>query len=112
MDPDITTPHYELYEYDFETHQNVLDIDNNVNWETVDTYIGTEVSLPHGDSQQTGKVICWARDQDSELTGTACNNPILNTCSYQVEFPDGQLGEYSVNVIAQNMLPQCDLDRN
>ena len=112
MDPDITTLHYELYEDNFETHQNVLDIDDDVNWETGDTYIGTEVSLSHGDSQQTGKDICWARDQDSELTGTAHNNPILDTYSYQVEFPDGQLGKYSANVIAQNMLSQCDPDGN
>ena len=112
MHPNITTPHYELYEDNFETHQNVPNIDDDVNLETGDTYIGAEVSLPHGDSQQTGKVICQARDQDSELTGTAHNNPILDTHSYQVEFPDSQLGEYSANVITQNMLSQCDLDGN
>ena len=112
MDPNITFPHYELYEDNFETHQNVPDIDNDVNPETGGTYIGAEVSLPHGDSQQTGKVIRWARDQDGELTGTAHSNPILDTHSYQVEFPDGQLGEYSANVIAQNMLSQCDRDGN
>ena len=100
MDPDITD--------DFEPHQHVPDIDDDVNLETGDTYIEAEVSLPHGDSQQTGKVICQARHQDGELTGTAHNNPILDTCSYQVEFPDGQLGKYSTNVIAQNMLSQCD----
>ena len=110
MDPNITTPHYELYEDDFKTHQNVPDIDDDVNPETGDTYIGAEVSLPHGDSPQTGKVS--RRDQDGDLTGTAHNNLILNTCSYQVEFPDSQLGEYSANVIAQNMLSQCDLDGN
>ena len=112
LDPGITTPHYELYEDDCETHQHVHDIEDDINLETGDTYIGTEVSLPHGDSQQTGKVIHWARDQDGELTGTAHNNLILNTCSYQVEFPDSQLGEYSTNVIAQNMLSQCDPDGN
>ena len=57
MDPDIITPHYELYEDNFETHQNVPNIDDDVNLETGDTYVGAEVSLPHGDSQQTGKVI-------------------------------------------------------
>ena len=111
LDPDITTPHYELYEDDFKTHQNVPDIDD-VNPETGDTYVGAEVSLPHGDSQQTGKVIHQARDQDGELTGTAHNNPIFDTHSYQVEFPDGQLGKYRTNIIAQNMLSQCDLDGN
>ena len=112
MDPNITTPHYELYEDDFETHQNLPNIDDDVNLETGDTYIGAEVSIAHGDSQQTGKVSCQARDQDSELTGTPHNNLILDTHSYQVEFPDGQLGEYSANGIAQNMLSQCHLDGN
>ena len=112
LDPDITTPHYELYEDDFETHQDVPDIDDDINPETGDTYIGAEVSLPHGDSQQTGKLIRQARDQDGELTGTAYNNTILDTCSYQVEFPNSQLGEYSTNAIDQNMLSQCDLDGN
>ena len=79
---------------------------------TGDTYVGTDISLPPGDSQQTGKAICQARDQDGELTGTAHNNLILNTQSYQVEFPHGQLGEYSPNVIAQYMLSQCDPDGN
>ena len=51
-------------------------------------------------------------DQDGELTGTAHNNLILDTHSYQVEFPDSQLGEYSANVIAQNVLSQCDPDGN
>ena len=59
LDPAITTPHYELYEDDFETHQHVPNIDDDINPETGDRYIGAEVSLPHGDSQQTGKVIHW-----------------------------------------------------
>ena len=112
FDPDITTPHYELYEDDFKTHQHVPSIDDDGNPETGDTYVGAEVSLPHGDSQQTCKVIHWARDQDGELTGTAHNNLTLDTHSYQVEFPNRQLGEYSTNVIAQNMLSQCDPDGN
>ena len=85
LDPDITTPHYELYEDDFKTHNHVPDIDDDVNPEQ-GTHMLAEVSLPHGDSQQTGKVIHQARDQDSELTGTAHNNLILDTRSYQVEF--------------------------
>ena len=109
LDPGITTPHYELYEDDCKTHQHVPDIDDDVKPETGDR---AEVSLPHGDFQQTGKVICWARDQGGELTGTVHNNPILNTCSYQVELPNSQLGKYSTNVIAQNMLSQCGPDGN
>ena len=106
MNPNITTPHYDLYDDDFKTLQIVPDIDNDVNLETGDTNIEAAVSLPHLETQHTGKVIFWARDQDSELTGTAHNNLILDTHSYQVEFPDRQLGEYRTILIAQNMLSQ------
>ena len=34
--------------------------------------------------------------------------PILNTMSYEVEFSDGQVKEYSANVIAENMVSQVD----
>ena len=57
LDPSITTPHYELYGDDCETHQHVLYIYNGVYPETGDTYNGAEVSLRHGDSLLTGKVI-------------------------------------------------------
>ena len=39
-------------------------------------------------------------------------NPILDTCTYEVEFPDGQVAEYSANVIAENMYTQCDTEGN
>jgi hypothetical protein len=31
---------------------------------------------------------------------------------YEVEFPDGQVAEYSANVIAKNMYTQCDAEGN
>ena len=43
LDPGITTPHYELYEDDCETHQHVLDVGNDINPEAGNTYDGTEV---------------------------------------------------------------------
>jgi hypothetical protein len=39
-------------------------------------------------------------------------NPILSSHTYEVEFPDGQVAEYSVNIIAQNMYTQCNAERN
>ena len=35
----------------------------------------------------------------------------LNTLT-QVEFPDGQVAEYSANIIAENMYAQCDSEGN
>ena len=35
---------------------------------------------------------------------------MLNSVVYEVEFPDGQVKEYSANTIAENMLTQVDSD--
>ena len=42
--------------------------------------------------------------------GTYDNKPWLNTMIYEVKFPDGQVKEYSANIIAENMLTQVDAD--
>ena len=47
-----------------------------------------------------------------QLRGTANRNPILDTRTYEVEFPDGSVSEYAANTIAENMWAQCDLDGN
>ena len=31
---------------------------------------------------------------------------------YQVEFPDGDMAEYSANMITENMFSQCDVSGN
>ena len=46
------------------------------------------------------------------MKGKANANPILDTRTYEVEFPDGTTAEYSANVIAQNMYSQCDVEGN
>jgi hypothetical protein len=35
---------------------------------------------------------------------------MLNTRTYEIEFPDDRSVEYTVNVIAENMYAQCDAD--
>jgi hypothetical protein len=42
--------------------------------------------------------------------GMEHHNPILDTHMYEIEFLDGQVAEYSVNVIAENMYTQCDAE--
>ena len=32
----------------------------------------------------------------------------MNSIVYEVDFPDNQVNEYSVNIIAQNMVSQVD----
>ena len=40
--------------------------------------------------------------------GSYDDNPLQNSIVYEVEFPDGQVKEYSANIIAENMLSQVD----
>ena len=47
---------------------------------------------------------------DGKVHGTYDENPYVNTVLYDVEFPDGQVKEYSANLIAENTLSQVDED--
>ena len=111
IDQGTVTPKFELYSDDVETNSSVRDIDD-VTSEEFDQYIGAEVLLPKGNSSTTGRVKQRKRDADGNLTGKSNANPILDTRTYEVEFPDGEVNEYSANVIAENMWSQCDDEGN
>lgn len=103
---------YQLYEDDFEgTHTHVPNIDD-VTPEDADNYVGAIVTLPHDGEQVAGKVKRRAKDANGEPHGTANDIPTLDTRTYEVEFPDGHLKEYSANVIAENMYAMCDPNGN
>jgi len=51
-----------------------------------------------------------ARDMNGNIVGQYDDNALLNTLSYNVEFPDGEVREYGANVIAENMYSQVDPD--
>jgi hypothetical protein len=76
--------------------------------EDFDKYISAEVLLLKGDNLVLGKVIKRKRDDEDDPIVIAHNNPIFDTCFYQVKFPKGQVEEYSANVIAQNLYSQLD----
>ena len=44
--------------------------------------------------------------------GSAHRNPALDTCVYEVHFPDGRTEELAANVIAEAVYAQCDAARN
>ena len=109
---DIEMPLFEPYANDHEgDHPPVPDIDD-ADPDTYDTYIGAEVELLIGDRVMSGKVRRQKCKQDGALKGTAHLNLILDTRTYEVEFPDGQTTEYSANIIVENMYAQCDTEGN
>ena len=103
IDPEVVTPEYELYEDDMEgNHQSIPDVDD-VTPEELDNYVGAEVNLPFGGMMRADRVKSHARNAAGELVGTQNSNPILDTCVYTVEFPEGERAEVSANVIAEHM---------
>jgi hypothetical protein len=75
-----------------------------------DKLINAEVQLQLGDDITSARVSKRATGSDGKTVGTYNDNPILNSIVYEVEFPDGQVKEYSANTIAENMLTQVDSD--
>ena len=77
----------------------------------LDDYIGTHVVIP-GTTEGVEPVLAVIKkrktDSDGNPLGTAHSNPILDTRIYQLEFPDGRLEEYSLNIIAEHLYAQVD----
>lgn len=73
-----------------------------------DRLIHAEIHLPQGEEMKAARVIKRCLDENGELIGTYDDNPMLNSLLYEVEFPDGEIREYSANVIAENMYAQVD----
>ena len=80
--------------------------------DTYDQYVGAEVLLQKGDQVQSGRVVGRKRKRDGSLFGSSNVNPILDTRTYEVEFPDGEVAEFSANMIAESMYAQCDVQGN
>ena len=84
---------------------------NDVNSEAFGKFLGIYLELPRddGESKVLGSVKNRKRDHDGVLViGKSHNNPVLNTAVYNIETPDGNIYEYTANVIAQNLWDQVD----
>jgi hypothetical protein len=78
--------------------------------ETYDKYVGAHVRVPIGNEIRSGKVLWRKYELDGTARGRANANPMLDTRTYEIEFPDGRSDEYTANVIAENMYAQCDIE--
>ena len=54
------------------------------------------------------KVLGRTLDKQEKVIGNPNDNPLLNTLMYDVEFPDGNIKKYAANIIAENVLVNCD----
>ena len=76
--------------------------------EATDEHIGLKVTLPHQGEMVEGTVTSRKRNADGTLIGTQNNNPILDSRTYSVEFGDGSYGDYSTNVLIENLYAHVD----
>ena len=58
----------------------------------------------------------WVVQQKQDADGDPINrynqNPILDTCLYEVELPRGEISELADNMIEESTYAQCDVDGN
>ena len=75
--------------------------------EDLDDLIGTKVSLPGRDGILLLATVKRRKlDHKGQPIGSFNKNPIIDCRIYKLEFSDGRVEEYLVNVIIENMLDQ------
>ena len=75
-----------------------------------DPYLNVEIALPRAgaDSWHYGKVTKRAKGEDGNPIGVASDQPLFDTRTYEVEFPDGHSETMQANTIAECMFAQVD----
>jgi len=56
--------------------------------ESYDEYLTAQIFLPVGGEMAKGQVTKCRRDQDGRPIGVRHSNPMLDTCEYEVQYPD------------------------
>jgi hypothetical protein len=80
---------------------------------TYNGYVNAEIQLKQADgSVRHGTVTKRARLLDGTPIGRSHSNPFVDTAEYVVEHEDGSCGQYSANVIAENLFSQVDSEGN
>ena len=71
--------------------------------EMSDNYLTAEIMLPRGGTMAKGRVSARKRNPDGNPVGLANSNPILDTCSYIIDFNDGNQTELTANLIVESL---------
>ena len=83
---------------------------DDLEWE--DQYVNAEILLLKGDKLARGQVVHWKHNANGNQIVRSNQNPILDTCLYEVEFPEGEMTKLVANIIAESMYAQCDIVEN
>ena len=82
--------------------------------DTYDQYLQMELALPQSDSLEPrlARVTKQLKDANCIPIRMADQNPLLDTCMYEVEFADGGKASLAANYIAENLFAQVDDEGN
>ena len=69
-----------------------------------DMFIHKEILLPHGEELLMAKILSRSMDDQGRVLGKYRQNHPLSTLIYDVEFSDGNIKQYSTNMISENIL--------
>jgi hypothetical protein len=73
----------------------------------IDKYLNAKLIFNLGkNDERHGQVIKSARDPKGDPIGHAHNNPLFDTCEYDVKFTTRLHEQYQANVIAENIYAQ------
>ena len=76
-----------------------------------DSFLHAEALLPtSGKVKQAATVLGQSTDIEGDPIGEYDPNPTNNTTAYDVMLPDGEVQQYSANVIAQSLYDSADED--
>ena len=98
-----STPEYDKVEEELAMpNTDVFDL------EGYDVYIASQVLLPKVDEYQFSRIKSCKKNEQGNLIGHSDLNPILDTRLYEVEFHNGKVCEYAVNIMAENLYSHID----
>ena len=99
------TPQYNPYEEELQNAEifPMLDKGPEVTPECGDQYVNAAILFPRGYKLARGSVVCWKHDADENPIGRSSQILILDTCLYEVEYPEGEITELMANIITESM---------
>jgi hypothetical protein len=69
---------------------DIDEVDNDADVDTYDQYVGAQVRVPIGGEIRSGKVMRRNHELDGNWKARANTNSMLDSRTYEIEFPDGR----------------------
>ncbi len=87
-------------------------LEEKVTPEAGDEYIQASIIIPHGNTFAHRTIVSCKCNAEGNIIGCAHDNPILNSCVYDIEFSDSKVTTLDANAIAKAVYTLCDPDGN